>query len=448
MKPLASVQPLRIEPRPKVRSCSFAPGRAAFPAEPDGTWPLTPRVLLVMNACYDECESILRGIVHFQNDHEPWDVFVDDDARAESDPNWIAANPWTGVISRATTPSLVKACAQKGVPLVDMNDCEPFPGVPKIRPDNVAVGHMAAEDLHERGYRNLYFCGYENQTWSTERRDGFFEAVQLLGGEAEAFLSLHGGPTMTPAENAAVVVKIAEWLKTLPLPAGIMAAHDLRGRQVLAAAQRAGLRVPDDLAVIGVNNEELRCELSVPSLSSVATDVFRAGYVAAEELARRMRGERGTVRDVRIEPLKVVTRRSTNNLAIADRSICTALTIVRERACTGLTVRELMRQASISRGRLERGFRHFIGRSPQAEIRRIQVDRIKQLLVETDLPLKEIAARTGFEHVEYLSVVFKRELGESPGRFRKNARETKGERTRPFPTGTALTEPPGAVTAA
>ncbi|HEX7632281.1 MAG TPA: AraC family transcriptional regulator, partial [Lacunisphaera sp.] len=81
----------------------------------------------------------MRGIVHFQNDHEPWDVFVDDDARAESDPNWIAANPWTGVISRATTPSLVKACAQKGVPLVDMNDCEPFPGVPKIRPDNVAV---------------------------------------------------------------------------------------------------------------------------------------------------------------------------------------------------------------------------------------------------------------------------------------------------------------------
>jgi LacI family transcriptional regulator len=401
-----------------------------------------------MNACYEECDSILRGIAHFQKEHEPWDVLVDDDARAASDPGWIASDPWTGVISRATTEVLVAACARKGVPLVDMDDCAPFPGVPKFRPDNVAVGHMAAEDLYERGYRHLYFCGYENQAWSGERCDGFFEAVQLLGMEAGEFLSTHGGATMTPTENATAVTKIAAWLRTLPRPAGIMAAHDLRGRQVLAAAQRAGLRVPDDLAVIGVNNEELRCELSVPSLSSVATDAFRAGYLAAEALARDMRGERGVACDVRVEPLKVVTRRSTDNLAIADRPICTALTILREQACAGLTVAELMRQAHISRSRLERGFRHYLGRSPQAEIRRIQVARIKQLLVETDLPLKDIASRTGFEHVEYLSVVFKREVGESPGRFRKGAHESKGARTGSFLNGAALVDASGAVTAA
>jgi len=392
----------------------------------------SPKVLIVMNASFGEGEAILGGIARFQSEHGAWDIFVDNEARAESSPEWIAGHPWHGVISRTTTPRLVDACAAKRLPLVDLNDCPAFPRVPKIRPDNHAVGHMAAEDLHERGYRHLYFCGYTDWPWSLERRDGFFEALSLLDCSAGEF-SLPHGSGLRPADNARTVQQIAEWLKSLPLPAGIMAAHDLRGRQVLDAARQAGLVVPEELAVIGVNNEQVRCELAVPPLSSVATDTFRTGYLAAEELARRMRGELGIRDEVLVEPVKIVTRRSTDSLVIKDQAVSLALAIIRREACNGIKVEDVARQAATTRARLEHGFRFFLGRSPQAEIRRIRIARIKQLLTETDLPLKQIAVLTGFEHVEYLNVSFKRDVGETPGRFRLLARKATagGRRTSP-----------------
>ena len=382
---------------------------------------MTPKVMIVLNAVIGESEAILSGISRFQNEHGAWDIFVDNEARAECTPEWISEQPWDGVISRTTTPRLVAACAAKRLPLIDLNDCPAFPGVPKIRPDNLGVGHMAAEDLYERGYRHLYFCGYADWNWSLERRDGFFEALKLLGCTPAEFSPPHGSG-LRPAENARTVQQIAEWLKTLPLPAGIMAAHDLRGRQVLEAARQVGLVVPEELAVIGVNNEQVRCELSVPPLSSVATDVFRAGYLAAEELTRRMRGERRAASEIRVSPVKIVTRQSTDSLVIADLAVSTALSIIRKQACNGIKVEDVVRQAATSRARLEHGFRFYLGRSPQAEIRRVQVARIKQLLTETDQPLKQIAVLTGFEHVEYLNVRFKRATGVTPGRFRLLAR--------------------------
>lgn len=383
-----------------------------------------PKVIVIINTSFGDGEAILSGISRFQRDHGGWDVFVDDGAQAELNPRYLSDYPWNGVISRTTTPRLVAACASRGLPLIDVNDCPVYPGVLKIRADNLAVGHMAAEDLYERGYRNLYYCGYGNQSWSLERRDGFFEALRLLGCASEEF-SLPFGEGFTPASNASTINEIAAWLGKLPLPAGIMTAHDLRGRQVLAAAQQLGLMVPEEIAVIGVNNDEVRCELSLPTLSSVATDNFRIGYLAAEELARCMAGATQTPREIRIEPTKIVTRNSTDSLAIEDRAISAALSIIRQEACKGITVEEVVRRASVPRARLERGFRFFLGRSPQAEIRRIQLLRIKQLLTETDLPLKQIALLTGFEHVEYMNVSFKRSVGETPGRYRRLARKSK-----------------------
>ena len=380
-----------------------------------------PKVIVIVNSSFGDCDAMLSGISRYHRDHGGWDVFVDDTVGTEFDPGWLAEQPWDGIISRTTTAELVNVCRARGLPLIDVNDSPAFPGVPKFRPDNQAVGHMAAEDLYERGYRNFYFCGYENQHWSLERRDGFFEALRLLGTTGQEF-SMPMECGLRPAQNALIIERIADWLRTLPLPAGVMAAHDFRGRQVLAAAHQLGLMVPEELAVIGVNNDEVRCELSVPTLSSVATDIFRTGYLAAEELSRCMAGQVPMKSEVRVEPTKIITRNSTDSLAIEDRAISAALAIIRQEACSGISVEEVVRRAAIPRARLERGFRFFLGRSPKAEIRRIQIFRIKQLLTETDLPLKQIALLTGFEHVEYMNVSFKRMVGETPGRFRRTAR--------------------------
>lgn len=425
----SKTKPVSVGARAKSApvSVSFSPPSVATVAPSRATRPgfsaALPKVIVIINTSFGDSDAMLSGISRYQRDHGGWDVFVDDGAQAELDPDWLSELPWNGVISRTTTPKLVEACAARGLPLIDVNDCPLYPGVAKIRPDNLAVGHMAAEDLYERGYRNLYFCGYENQSWSTERRDGFFEALRLLGCSPNEY-SLRVGEGFSPAINASAIRQIAEWLSTLPKPAGIMAAHDLRGRQILAAAQQLGLMVPEELAVIGVNNDEVRCELSTPTLSSVATDNFRIGYLAAEELARSMAGE-APPREVRVDPLKIVTRNSTDSFAIEDRAISAALSIIRQEACQGITVEEVVRRASVPRARLERGFRFFLGRSPQAEIRRIQLLRIKQLLTETDLPLKQIALLTGFEHVEYMNVSFKRTVGQTPGRYRRFAHKSK-----------------------
>lgn len=361
---------------------------------------------------------MLRGITHYERSHRPWAAFLDDQARAEIDPRWLRTKRWSGVISRHTTPALVDGCTKLRIPLVDLNDTPAFPGIPKIRPDNVALGHLGAEYFLERGFRHFGFCGFSNELWACERRDGFVEALKLAGRPCEIFDVDYPGD-LTPRWDAKQTTALAAWLRRLPKPVGVMACVDLRAFQVMGAAQAAGLLVPEEVALLGANNDSIRCDLSYPPLSSVAPNAFQSGYHAAELLDRMMRGEKVEPVTTRIEPIGVVTRPSTDVLAIHDRHVAAALSAIREHACHDIRVEEVARQAAASRSQLEKKFRRYLGRSPQAEIRRVQVAKIKQLLLETDFPLKKIAELAGFEHVEYMCVVFKRLTGHTPGAYRK-----------------------------
>jgi LacI family transcriptional regulator len=379
---------------------------------------VTPEVLLVFMTRFEECTAMLKGVSQYGRSHRPWAAFLDDEARAEHDPRWLRSKTWHGVISRHTTPGLVQSCAELNLPLVDLNETPLIPGVPKIRPDNTAMGHLGAEHFIERGYSHFGFCGFINDGWSCERRDGFIEALKLAGHDCRVLdVEWPGDPT--PFWDAKQVAALVAWLRDLPKPAAIMACNDLRGLQVISAAQTGGLLVPEEVAVLGANNDSIRCDLSYPPLSSVAPNAFLSGYRAAETLALLIAGRKPDAYDRRIEPLSVVTRHSTDVPAIDDKNMAAALSFIREHACQGATVDQVLRHASVSRSQLEKRFRRFLGRSPQAEIRGIQVAKIRQLLLETDFPLKKIAELTGFEHVEYLCVVFKRLTGDSPGRYRK-----------------------------
>lgn len=357
---------------------------------------------------------MLKGIGHYERSHRPWAAFLDDEAKAETDPRWLRSKQWRGVISRHTTPGLVQECAELGIPLVDMSDTPPRLGTPKIRPDNAALGHLGAEHFLERGYRQVGFCGFSNDGWACERRDGFVEAAKLAGLRCEVFDVEYPGD-LTPFWDEQQTAALAVWLQQLPKPVAVMACNDMRALQVMAAAQEAGLLVPEELAILGANNDAIRCELSYPPLSSVATNPFQSGYRAAEMLDHLMNGQKPEEVNVRIDPVGVVTRHSTDILAIEDKNVAAALSYIREHACTGIAVEQVLKHAAASRSQLEKKFRRFLGRSPQAEIRRVQVARIRQLLIETDFPLKKIAELTGFEHVEYMCVLFKRLTGMTPG---------------------------------
>jgi len=386
-----------------------------------------PHVLLVFLTRFEECAGILKGIAQYQRSHRPWTAFLDDEARSEVDPEWLRSKKWHGVISRHTTAAFVELCAELALPLIDLNDCAPFPGVPKFRPDNVAIGHLGAEHLLERGFRHFGFSGFVDLSWSGERRDGFVEALGLAGHGCDVLDVQYPGD-LTPFWDAKQITALSGWLKRLPKPAAVMACNDLRALQVVSAAKAAGLLVPEEVAVLGANNDTIRCDLADPPLSSVATNAFQSGYQAAERLAQLMAGENPPTLDHRIEAVGVVTRQSTDILAMGDKNVAAAVSYIREHACHGISVENILQQSFTSRSQLEKKFRRYIGRSPQAEIRRVQVEKIRQLLFETSFPLKKIAELAGFEHVEYMCVVFKRLTGESPGSYRKKVQTKTGER--------------------
>lgn len=360
---------------------------------------------------------MLRGVAHYERSHSSWVTYLDDEGRAEVDLRWIRSKKWHGVISRHTTPALAQACAELRIPLVDVSDNPSLPQVSKIRADSAALGHLGAEHLVERGYRQFAFCSYTNQRWARERRDGFVEALALAGHPCEVF-EIEAPSQATPPWEASSADALRLWIRSLPRRVGVMACSDLCAFQLVRAADSAGVLVPEQMGILGANNDQMRCELANPPISSVAANSFQTGYLSAQHLDDLMAGRAG-VTDLRVEPIGVITRKSTDVLAVGDPLVAQALAYIRENACRGISVDEVLRNVLVSRSKLESRFRRHVGRSPQAEIRRVQVACIIQLLLETDLPLTEIAERTGFVHVEYMCVVFKRLTGESPGRYRR-----------------------------
>jgi LacI family transcriptional regulator len=216
-------------------------------------------------------------------------------------------------------------------------------------------------------------------------------------------------------EQAAMIA----WLRQLPKPAGIMTTHDSQGVQLLDACRRANIRVPDEVAVVSVDNDPVLCELASPPLSSLDQNVRKLGYEAATLLARLMRGEKVPVTNYFFEPGEVVTRQSSDVITVKDANVSKAIRFIRENACREIDGEAIARAAGQSRRALEKKFRAHTGRTPMEEVYTIRLRRIKQLLTETDLVLPTVAERCGFTYHEYMSRFFKKHTGMSPGEYRK-----------------------------
>lgn len=382
-----------------------------------------PRIFLSISKIEEEsAERMIRGVVQDQKLQRTWDFYWDESNRLALDPGMLERATWHGVISRHTTKSIVEVCKRLKIPLVDLNDCEVFPGIHKIRPDNHRVGRLGADHLLSRGFHHFGFVGFHNTHWSTERRDGFAERLR----EADREPVLHETvfePACSPEWVSSETAGLMEWLRPLPRPLGLMACNDLRAIQILDACRRLRLRVPEDVAVLGVNDNDIRCELAHPALSSINIGQHQMGMRAAEVLHTMLAGENLPEWETLIDPLGVVTRQSTNIVYIKHPKLAGALEFIHAHAVEGITVSAVSRHTGIARTQLETLFRRVLGRSPGAEIRRVQLEKIRELLLGTDLTVKAIAEKTGFRHAEYLNVFFKRATGETPGQYRDRMRE-------------------------
>lgn len=407
---------------------SDATQSAVASASSPANGPRRPKVLLIFNFWWDDAKAILLGISRYARGS--WEVVIDNQASTIERDAWIRSNKWSGVITRHMTPQLAEACRASHIPLVDLHDSPVVQDVPKIRPDNRAVGHIGAEHFLERGFKHFAFCGLMD-SWARERAAGFMEALGLAGKSCN-ILEAEFQEGLDWEENQQA--EIQKWIAKLPRPLALMTCNDLRALQVLSACQKAGYLVPHEVAVLGANNDYLRCAFGNPPLSSVATDRQLAGYRAAELLDHMMVSGRWRGReDIRIDPLRVVVRHSTDILAIEDRVLRAAVHYIRQFACQGITAEDVAKHVGISRHMLDRKFSHLLNRSPHSEIRNIQIARIKQLLVETDMPLKNIADLVGITHTEYVNVMFSRHVGMTPGMYRRKHQPQQADSRLPAP---------------
>jgi LacI family transcriptional regulator len=381
-----------------------------------------PQVALIIESSVSYGRSILRGIARYMVSHHRWSVYFEQHELGTPPPAWLASSHWDGILCRPTDPALARRLKHMKVPTVDLNDLYENLNLPWVGSNHQAIGRLGAGHFVERGFRNFAFCGFSHELWAAQRRDGFCSVLREQSQMVPVYESPWRGSNVSRWDLE--IKQLGKWLAGLPKPIGVMACNDARGLHLLDACQQAGILVPEEVAVVGVDNEEIFCELCNPALSSVAPDPERIGYQAAELLDQLMSGQKPPGRRILVDPLHIVTRRSSDTLAIKDRTVAAALRFISEQALHGCTVTDVVNFARVSRSFLERKFRQHLKRSPQAEIRRVQVSRIKQLLTETDFTLERISELSGFEHPEYMSVVFKRLVDQTPGQYRKQMQAT------------------------
>ncbi len=378
------------------------------------------RVALIVETTSAYGRRILKGIRRYVHTHQSWSIFLEHRALSTHPPRWLENWAGDGIISRITTEALAQATARSHVPLVDLTDRFGSFGQPQVWSDDRAIAQLGADHLRERGFKRFAFCGFSGESWSARRLAEFAAIVTQIGGECQVYESPWFGDDAYSWEVEQA--RISDWLATLPRPVGIMTCNDLRGQHVLEACRSLGIAVPEEVAVVGVDDEEEVCELCEPPLSSIIPNADLVGYKAAELLDGLMGGKQGEVSRLNVPPLGVATRQSSDILAIDDPDVAAAVHYIREHACRGAVVDDVLAHVPISRSILERRFRQILDCSPQGLIRRMQLKRVKQLLIDTELPLIQISRMAGFKHLEHMCAVFKREVGESPGIFRRKTR--------------------------
>jgi LacI family transcriptional regulator len=371
-----------------------------------------PRVALLVETSNAYARGLLEGVTAYVRDHDPWSIYLAEQGRGAPPPRWLARWRGAGVIARIETAAIASAVARVGAPVVDLSAARKAPGAPWVETDDAAIARLALDHFLERGFRCVAFCGIPHFNWSKWRGENFGRLACEAGCECFAYESAR------VAAGQPEQARLRKWVRGLPKPVGVFACFDIQAQRLLDACRDTSVAVPEEVAVLGVDNDYLLCNLSSPPLSSVILDAGRAGYEAAALLDRMIAGEPVVPEAHLFRPLGIATRQSTDVLAIPDPDVAAALRLIREHACDGINVEDLLRAVLLSRRVFEERFGRVVGRTPHQEIMRVKLARARRLLAETNLPLSAIARQVGFSHEEYLSVVFKRETGQSPRAFR------------------------------
>ena len=380
-----------------------------------------PKVALLVETSRGFGRELLHGIARYARIHGPWSFHITPGDFEQALPKM---KQWdgTGIIARIPTERVAKAILEAKVPTiaVGLTDEQKRPNNPlsqlsELSSDANEVARLAAAHLLERQLRHFAYVGVEDRDWSQRRERAFREQLTAAGFQPHVYRQ-PAKPRDRVWEREQEV--LAEWIRSLPTPLGLFACNDDRGRQVLETCRMVGLHVPEDVAVLGVDNDEVFCELSDPPLSSVALNAETAGYRAAELLDGMMSGKIRKPRRIVVEAVNVVTRRSTEVIAVKDADVAAALQFIRHEQGRGISVDRVADEVAMSRRSLEKRFRDTIGRTILEEIQLVRLERAKRLLLETTYPISKVADVSGFGSTGYFIQFFQKRVGKTPRKYR------------------------------
>jgi LacI family transcriptional regulator len=377
-----------------------------------------PEVAVLVDTSRSYGRDIVRGIRRYVAEHGPWSLYLEPRDLRSSFPGWLRQWPGTGILARTVDAELLGELTATGLPVVELRTTVLKHSFPFVGMDNRSLGSRVAEHFRNRGFRRFACCLDTSERFYQQRCESFVDTLRQHGFDCALFHSAQDR-RWDQHQHA-----LAQWLLELEKPVGVFACHDQLGFWVLDAARRAGIPVPEEVAVVGAENDKTLCETAWPPLSSVQLRGQAVGYAAAGLLDDWMRGRRVPAEneETLLPPGDIVVRQSSDIIAVEDSRVATALRFIRQNAVKDPGVDEVARQAGLSRSALERRMKALIGRSPGEEINRIRFATVETLLTQTDLTLEAIAERAGFAHPQYMAEAFRKRTGLTPGQFRAQRR--------------------------
>ncbi len=382
-----------------------------------------PTILIPFETARASSRRLLMGIVEYARKRAHWKFFFSEPMyypkcyTTEAFINNLKVLSPSAVFTYINDARVVEVINKLGISAVIIPLSEPIEGIPNLLENWDETGRMGAEYFISKGHINFAYAGFKNLVWSEQRRKSYVDCIEQIGGKVNVYEKIKA----VQKHNWKLEDKrMANWLQKLPKPVGVMCCNDDFAQQLLNSCEIAGLSVPEEVAILGVDNDELVCELSNPPLSSIVMDHNKVGFQIGRLLDRLISGKKWDGKNIFINPVRIVTRKSTDYLAISDREVVKAIHFIEKNSLErNLTVEDVVDSTFVSRRTLEKRFQDNLKCSIYSKIKQIRVSHFMKYLLETNMPVYEIATKMGFKEIKHVSKYFREETGMSPVTFRK-----------------------------
>lgn len=385
------------------------------------------RLLIISDFTEAFPSKLLKGIINYSAKKEQWTIcrMPPDYKKMIGIPGVVKwAKEWgaDAVIGQFEQTDEVELFAKNGIVAVAQDFKQRFSQIPNITADYIGTGRMAARFYIDRGFKNFGFFGFNHVCWSDERYEGFKREVEAAGhGDTLFAYNMQDIDHLWYYERE----KLSTWLRSLPKPIGIMACDDNQGNNLVEACHSLGIKIPSELSVMGVDNDELLCTLGSTPLSSIQVDIEDGGYRTAEMIEHRVLNPDAPIEDVILRPLKIIGRISTAAFATDDVQIQKAIQFIHLNNQKKISVKDVMGEVALSRRLLERRFKTVTGQTIYQYISDLKIKRFAELLIDTDEQITNLAISMGESDTKSISRRFKQLYGCSPNEWREKNQKKK-----------------------